>query len=436
MKQSHFIIFVLIGLFFHNCEKKIDPEVLARVGESIVTADDFIEAYSNKLINTKIQDSDFERNRTLEELIRIKLFSQEARSQSLSLDSVGMSRVLLSKELALREELYGQIIEPENLIVHDSTARKHFAWQNTEISLKHIYHQDKSVLDTILPIIGNDLGQFEIHAKNIFQDRGLKESGGYLGWVSYNTLDPNLEQIAFSMPINIVTGPIRSSYGWHLLLKGDERKQMIISEEEYQNSKQGLMTLISKKQSQIIANDFVNNLMSNGIEIDDELVIKTLRKVHAIVFQKSTDENVIKPKTREMLSEFMVDLKLSSNASLATFKTRSFTINDLLSNLRNSSPKTFLENPIQAFYIALRNNILTAEAIDRGLIVNKKVQWKIKSKEDQYFAREFLFSISSNRDVANFSENQILDITNELKGKYRIEVYNENLKKIFSASGQ
>ena len=436
MKHAHFIIFVLIGLFFHNCEKKIDPEVLARVGESIVTADDFIEAYSNKLINTKIQDSGFERKRTLEELIRIKLFSQEARSQSISLDSVGRSRVLLSKELALREELYGQIIETENLIVHDSTARKHFAWQNTEISLKHIYHQDKSVLDTILPIIRNDPGQFEIHAKNIFKDRGLKESGGYLGWVSYNTLDPNLEQIAFSMPINIVTGPIRSSYGWHLLLKEDERRQMIISEEDYQNSKEGLMTLISKKRSQIIGNDFVNNLMSNGIEIDDEFVIKTLRKIHAIVFQKSADENVIKPKTSEMLSEFMVDLKLSSNEPLATFKTGSFTINDLLSNLRNSSPKTFLDNPIQAFYIALRNKILTAEAIDRGLIVNKKVQWKIKSKEDQYLAREFLFSISSNRGVVNFSEDQILDITNELKDKYRIEVYDENLNRVFLASGQ
>ena len=211
---------------------------------------------------------------------------------------------------------------------------------------------------------------------------------------------------------------------------------MIISEEDYQNSKQGLMTLISKKQSQIIANDFVNNLMSNGIEIDDELVIKTLRKVHAIVFQKSRDENVIKPKTSEMLSEFMVDLKLSSSASLATFKTGSFTINDLLNNLRNSSPKTFLDNPIQAFYLALRNKILTDEAIDRGLINNKKVQWKIKSKEDQYLAREFLLSISTRRGNANFSERDILDITKELKTKYPIEVYNENLKRVFSASDQ
>ena len=431
MKQAHFIILILIGLFFHNCEKKIDPEILATVGESVITAYDFIEAYSNKLINTKVLDSSFERKRTIDELIRTKLFSQAARSQDLSIDSVGMSRVLLAKELALREELYDQIIERENLVIQDSIARKHFKWQNTEISLKHIYHQEKGALDTILPLIMNDVSQFEMYAKKMFEDKELKESGGYLGWVSYNTLDPNLEQIAFSMPVDVVVGPIRSSYGWHLLLKKDERKQMIISEEDYQNSRLGLMNLISKKQSQIIANDYVNGLMDDGIDIDDELVIKTLRKIHAIVFQKSTGDHIIKPKISEKLTEFMIDLKLGSNATLATFKTGSFTINDLISNLRNSSPKTFLDNPIQAFYLALRNKILTDEAIDRGLINNKKVQWKIRSKEDQYLAREFLLSISTKRGNANFSERDILDITKELKTKYPIEVYNENLDEIF-----
>jgi hypothetical protein len=206
---------------------------------------------------------------------------------------------------------------------------------------------------------------------------------------------------------------------------------MIISEEDYQNSSLGLMNLISKKQSQIIANDYVNGLMDDGIDIDDELVIKTLRKIHAIVFQKSTADHIIKPKISEKLTEFMIDLKLGSNATLATFKTGSFTINDLISNLRNSSPKTFLDNPIQAFYLALRNKILTDEAINRGLINNKKVQWKIKSKEDQYLAREFLLSISTKRGNANFSERDILDITKELKTKYPIEVYNENLDEIF-----
>ena len=99
-----------------------------------MTAKDFIDLYSNKLINTKIKDSPFERERTLDELIRTRLFAQAARSQNLSLDSVGKSRVLLSKELALREELYDQIIDQKNLVIQDSTARKHFRWKNTEIS--------------------------------------------------------------------------------------------------------------------------------------------------------------------------------------------------------------------------------------------------------------------------------------------------------------
>ena len=163
MIKIQYILF--IGLFFHACEKKIEPEILATIGTSCVTAKDFIDLYSSKLINTKIKDSQFERERTLDELIRTKLFAQAARSQNLSLDSVGQSRVLLSKELALREELYDQIIDQKELVIQDSTARKHFRWKNTEISLKHIFHQKKDVLDTIAPLIKNDLSLFDYYAK-------------------------------------------------------------------------------------------------------------------------------------------------------------------------------------------------------------------------------------------------------------------------------
>ena len=154
MIKIHFILLVI--LLLHACEKKIEPEILATIGTSFVTARDFIDLYSNKLINTKIKDSQFERERTLDELIRTRLLAQAARFQNLSLDSVGKSRVLLSKELALREELYDQIIDQKKLVIQDSTARKHFRWKNTEISLKHIFHQQNDVLETIAQLIRND----------------------------------------------------------------------------------------------------------------------------------------------------------------------------------------------------------------------------------------------------------------------------------------
>ena len=148
-------------------------------------------------------------------------------------------------------------------------------------------------MDTIAPFIRNDLSLFDYYAKKLLKDKVLNNSGGHLGCVPYNTLDPNIEQVAFSMPVDAIIGPVRSSYGWHLLLKLDERKQMIISEKDYQNSKLDLMKLILKKQSQIKANDYVNRLMSNNVSIDDELVISTLKK-YVLLYTR-------KPKTTKAL---------------------------------------------------------------------------------------------------------------------------------------
>ena len=93
MIKIHF--FLLVILFFHACGKKIEPEIIATIGTSCVTAKDFIDLYSNKLINTNIKDSQFERKRTLHELIRTRLFAQAARSQNLPLDSAGQSLSLI-----------------------------------------------------------------------------------------------------------------------------------------------------------------------------------------------------------------------------------------------------------------------------------------------------------------------------------------------------
>ena len=100
------------------------------------------------------------------------------------------------------------------------------------------------------------------------------------------------------MPVDAIVGPVRSSYGWNLFLKLDERKKMIISEKDYQNSKLDLMKLILKNQSQIKANDYVNRLMSNNVSIDDEFVISTLQKIRIIVNEKAENNQSINPKNQ------------------------------------------------------------------------------------------------------------------------------------------
>ena len=136
----------LITTFFLiiiSCSKKIDPSIIATVGDSYITSKEYISAYSDRLIKTQVKDSEFERKRLLNELIRNKLFAQGAKMKNLSLDSSANSMVELSKDQALRDALYEKIIGSENSLVEDSTIRKHFKWKFTEIRLKHLFHQKK-----------------------------------------------------------------------------------------------------------------------------------------------------------------------------------------------------------------------------------------------------------------------------------------------------
>ncbi len=434
MSKANFIFIILGFCFFLSCESQVDPEIIATVGSTFITQDDFIESYSSKLIHTSARDSEFERKRTLNELIRTKLFAEAARYNNLSIDSIGLNRIQLSKELALRQELYKEIIAKKRSVIDDSISRKHFQWQNTEVYLKHLYHNQKEVLDTIAPILSSNPRDFDHYAKILFRNNNLKDSGGDLGWISYNTLDPHLEKVAFSMPVNKIIGPIRSSYGWHILLKTNERKQVIISEEDYQNAKKFLIKSIQKKHLQTAANDYVNDLVSNNITIDDPVVINTLNQIHKIILQKNKDSDVLEQQIGEKLTKYIIDLRLNSSTVLATYGSETFTINDLLHHLRNSTPQIFLDNPIQAFHIALRDNILTTEAINLGLEKKKHVQWKIQSSKDQYMAREFLLSVSNKKNNTNFSKKEIRELTEKLKDQFLIAVNQENLNQIFKSN--
>ena len=263
----------------------------------------------------------------------------------------------------------------------------------------------------------------------MFQSNNLKKSKGSLGWVSYDVLDPNIEKFAFSMPLDTIIGPVRSGYGWHILLKKDEKKQMILSEEEYQNTKYRLKQNIIKKRRQTIANNYVNDLLNNNISINDTLVINTLNQIGRIIQKK--DMNQVSSTDKEFIMKDILNLKVNSKTVLASYKNGNFTTNDLLNYLRNSNPKLFIDNPIRAFYMCLRDKLLTNEGMRLGLLSQEKVQRKIKSSEDQFLAREFLLNTLPNEKVISIPKEKLEMITHKLRNKYTINIFHDHLNLLF-----
>ena len=428
--DKNFII--LIFLFLISCSKKIDPSVIAKVGTSQITSKEYITAYSDRLIKTQVKDSKFERDRLLNELIRTKLFAQAARLENLPLDSSAKSMVQLSRDQALRDALYQKIITINNPEINDSTIRTHFNWKHTEVRLKHLFHQRKEIIDSLIIIVKKDLKSFNRIAKSLFKNNELKDSGGDLGWITYNTLDPNLEKAVFPAPLDSIIGPIRSSYGWHIVIKTDERRQVIVDEHQYQQRKKKLRESISKKYKQIKANNYINDLMIEGVQINDSLVFEALEQISWVVSNITNKEAIISDgKKGDQIKDTILNLKLNQNTILANFPNGNFSVNDLLSGLRKSRPNIFLKDPIQSFYIALRDKILTSTAVNEGLLDDNSVKWATQSTEDNYLARSYLLFLKKDSNRKNFSNDELKEVSDKLKKKVSINIFLENLDKLF-----
>ncbi len=66
---------------------------------------------------------------------------------------------------------------------------------------------------------------FEELAKNYSEDPGSKEQGGNLGWFSKGMMVPEFEKAAFSTGVGKISEPVKSQFGYHIILVKEKKTE-------------------------------------------------------------------------------------------------------------------------------------------------------------------------------------------------------------------
>ncbi len=106
---------------------------------------------------------------------------------------------------------------------------------------------------------------FDALAKEASQDTSNNSTGGDLGWIAREDVDPAFGQAAFSLPLNTVSDPVESAFGFHLIdvLERDEQRPI---EEARRNQLRdsGFRDWLSKTKDTMYAEDRIAVLLDDG----------------------------------------------------------------------------------------------------------------------------------------------------------------------------
>ncbi|MBC8322558.1 MAG: peptidylprolyl isomerase [Candidatus Marinimicrobia bacterium] len=419
---------IFISFFFlSGCVKDLPHYTVAHVGGLTVSSFEFEEKYKHHLLKTDIKDSPEERINILEKLISKKLLANAWISTNIPIDSIAQTQINEKRNTALRDALYKHEILIKPFSPSDSLLKTHFLWKNTDVFVRHIFSLNILEIDSIYKLISKSIDQFDKIAQSTFKNKTLVETGGELGWVSYNQMDPTFEIAMYNLPIDSISNPVRSAYGWHIIQVLDKRVQGIISESDYEKNKLDLKNGILYKKRQIAANNYVNNLMeSANVNINDTLTNNVLGMIAELL--KENDNQLQESQPEKFIKPLLATLKILVNENLAVFDLGAFTVGDFISRLHLLPTNIVRQDLLKGFYYLLRDKVLEEKARNYGLENDLTVLIKTKDAEDDVRASLYLSSIKNDYHIKS---GELKQLTDSLRSIYNVSIYKNNFDLIF-----
>ena len=226
----------LLGALSLWGQEAADPVVLT-VGAEKITQSMFQEIISSLPAQQQAQLQTPEARRSLaEQIAELKVMAQEARARKLDQLAGVKAKVALQSDQILANAVYQELTAANP---DDAALRAYYAAHKQEwdqVKARHILirmqgsrvpvregHKDLTDAEALAKakevrakIVGG--AKFEDQAKTESDDTGSGENGGDLGTFGAGQMVPEFDEVIFKAPIGQVTEPIKTAYGYHLIL--------------------------------------------------------------------------------------------------------------------------------------------------------------------------------------------------------------------------
>ncbi len=231
-----------------------ETKVLAVVGGSEITENDVMNLMNGLQPQQQAQFATEEgKVRLLDELINQEMFYLDAMESDMENDDLfkqemEIARKTILKQMAMKQLLDSVKVEDEDVKAYFEKHADRYVEQGT-VHAKHILVKTKEEADAILTEIQGGVA-FEEAAKE-HSTCPSKEQGGDLGTFARGQMVPAFEDAAFALEIGVISEPVETSFGFHLIRVEEKMEEQAQSYEAVKEQISGQLVAMGQNEAYV-----------------------------------------------------------------------------------------------------------------------------------------------------------------------------------------
>lgn len=367
------IIFSYI-LFGAAAAPQSDTAVVASFAQHTITLQEFKLAYLDALKDPSVFDSPARREEFLNEMIAARLLASEALKKGLEKDELLTERIDAYRKKILRDRHFTAVIKPK-VSAEEKEVEEVYQFSQEQRRVSHLFFTRKSAADSAYDRLLRG-ASFDSIAAVIFSDSALASSGGDLGWVEWDQMDYDLGMTAFRMLPDVFSAPVRSQYGYHIVKVTDFKKHPMITRQQYSERRRKTKYLLENKLGDKYAMDHISRMLASAS-------VQLKPDVMQFVDEKLSRQFTRKPRSSDQMSELQLresevrlvetTLRDARNEVMAVINGRSMTVAEFIGFVKYIPYSVTYSGFRKMFDYAVRDHLLTQEALSLGLEKDRTV---------------------------------------------------------------
>ena len=270
----HIVLLLCSVLFVAGCsqEPRSDSPVLARVGDSVITHDDYIREISRvpEWARSNFKDLDG-KGKFLDELVKKELVYEYAKKMRMQNDREYLDKVDEFKKMTLVTMILKKEVEEKTML--DDEIVKAFYEKNsdkfrigTEIKASHILVKTEDEAKDVAARLEKG-SSFADLAKTLSIDKASGQKGGDLGYFGRGKMVPEFERAVLNLKPGEISIPVSTRFGYHIIRLDDIKEGKLAS---FEQSAESIRRQLAAEKQKSLFDSFVDKLKADT-EISKEI---------------------------------------------------------------------------------------------------------------------------------------------------------------------